>query len=168
MYRNLERIKMSDVYLSDWESLVKSVNDKASKILEKDVAPVAEEILKEHIKSDIYDVYTPKENGWVDGKTYERRNDLEDGVKSILQNNNTLCVTSTTKASPSVLDGYSFRNRYTGAFLKLLESGNMGIWKGGFPRPAVSNTEKDFETNSEIKEAIKNGIKREIGIYIEI
>ena len=159
---------MSDLYFSDWESLVKSVNDKASEILEKDVAPIAEEILKEHIKSDIYDVYTPKENGWVDGKTYERRYVLGDGVKSTLEDSDTLLVTSTATASPSVFGDHSFDDKYDGAFLELLESGHMGIWKSGFPRPAVSNTEKDFETNSEIKEAIANGIKREIGVCIEI
>lgn len=56
---------MADHFFSDWESLVSAVDAKATKILQKDVAPVAEDILKKHIKSDIYDAYTPKTNGWV-------------------------------------------------------------------------------------------------------
>lgn len=159
---------MSDVYFSNWDELVNAINSKASEILEKDVAPVAEEILKEHIKSDIYDVYTPKEGGWVDGTTYQRRYVLEDGVKSTLEDSNTLLVTSTATASPSVFGDHSFDNKYDGSFLELLESGHMGIWRGGFPRPAVSNTEKDFKKNLEIKKAIKNATKREIGNCIDV
>lgn len=161
---------MADKYCSDWDQLIEEVNKKASKILEKDVAPVAEDILKKHIKSDIYDVYTPKEHGWVNGTTYERRNILKDSVVSFLQGSNTLMVTSKKEvtASPAVVKGWSFHNRYQGAFLKLIESGNTGIWRNGFPRPAVSNTQAEFETSSAIKSAIKRGIQREIGIYTEI
>lgn len=44
----------------------------------------------------------------------------------------------------------------------------MGIWRGGFPRPAVTNTQNEIDTSQEIKSAIQNGIQREIGICIEI
>jgi len=159
---------MADRFFSDWDELVNAVDNKATKILQIDVAPVAENILKKHIKSDIYDAYTPIENGWVNGKTYERRHVLEDAITSILQDKHTILITSTATASPAVLSGWSFHNRYPGAFLKLLESGNMGIWRGGFPRPAVSNTQDEIDTSREIKSAIQKGIQREIGICIEI
>ena len=159
---------MPDKYFSDWASLVSAVDQKATAILKQDVAPVAEDILKKHIKSDIYNAYTPKPNGWVNGTTYQRRHVLEGAVTSLMPDPHTLIVTSTATASPAVVPGWSFHNRYPGAFLKLLESGNMGIWRGGFPRPAVSNTEADFETNKKLHSAIKNGIKREIGICVEI
>ena len=42
---------MADVYFSDWNSLVKEVDKKAGQILKNDVAPIAENILKKHIKS---------------------------------------------------------------------------------------------------------------------
>lgn len=162
---------MTDKYFSDWEALASAVDAKADNILKQDVVPVAESILKRHIKSDIYDVYTPKENGWVssDGQrtTYQRRNILEDEVISLMSNK-TLTVTSTAAASPSIIKGHSFRNRYPGAFLKLLESGNMGIWRGGFPRPAIKNTQAEFDTGTAIKSAVKRGIKREIGNCIEL
>lgn len=48
---------------SNWDSLVEAARSKCATILEKDVAPVAKEILKKHIQSDIYDVYTPTPNG---------------------------------------------------------------------------------------------------------
>lgn len=159
---------MADRFFSDWESLVSAVDAKATQILQRDVAPVAEDILKKHIKSDIYDVYTPKQNGWVNGTTYQRRHALEQAVTTIVQDKHTILVTSTATASPAVLSGWSFHNRYPGAFLKLLEVGNMGIWRGGFPRPAVTNTQNEIDTSQEIKSAIQNGIQREIGICIEI
>ena len=159
---------MADRFFSDWESLVSAVDAKATQILQRDVAPVAEDILKKHIKSDIYDVYTPKPNGWVNGTTYQRRYALEQAVTTIVQDKHTILVTSTATASPAVLSGWSFHNRYPGAFLKLLEVGNMGIWRGGFPRPAVTNTQNEIDTSQEIKSAIQNGIQREIGICIEI
>lgn len=159
---------MADRFFSDWESLVSAVDAKATQILQRDVAPVAEDILKKHIKSDIYDVYTPKPNGWVNGTTYQRRYALEQAVTTIVQDKHTILVTSTATASPAVLSGWSFHNRYPGAFLKLLEVGNMGIWRGGFPRPAVINTQNEIDTSQEIKSAIQNGIQREIGICIEI
>lgn len=163
---------MADVYFSEWDALVKAAEAKAEKILKKDVAPVAEEILKKHIQSDIYDVYTLKENGWVttDGArtTYQRRHVLEKAITSLMPDKQTLLVTSTATASPAVITGWSFHNRYPGAFLKLLETGNMGIWRGGFPRPAVSNTQEELDRSAAIQSAIKNGIKREIGICIDI
>lgn len=159
---------MADRFFSDWESLVSAVDARAAQILQRDVAPVAEDILKKHIKSDIYDVYTPKPNGWVNGTTYQRQHALEQAVTTIVQDKHTILVTSTATASPAVLSGWSFHNRYPGAFLKLLEVGNMGIWRGGFPRPAVTNTQNEIDTSQEIKSAIQNGIQREIGICIEI
>lgn len=159
---------MSDQYFSDWDSLIKAVDDKAENVLKKDVAPIAEELLRKHIKSDIYDVYTPRENAWVNGSTYQRRHVLEESITSFMSDKNTLLITSSATASPAIVNGWSFHNRYPGAFLKLLESGNMGIWKRGFPRPAVSNTQDEIDQSPKIKSAIKQGIQREIGICIEI
>lgn len=163
---------MANKFFDDWDSLVNAVNKVASNVLKNDVAPVAEDILIKHIKSDIYDAYTPKQNGWVtpEGKatTYERRHVLERSVTSYTTNNDTLLVTSTAMASKSVVKGYSFRNRYDGSFLQLLESGNMGIWRGGFPRPAVKNTQDEIDRSRRITSIIRQGIQREIGKCTEI
>lgn len=164
---------MADKFFADWDSLVNAVNKVASNVLKNDVAPVAEDILVKHIKSDIYDAYTPKQNGWVTPQglptTYVRRHVLEGSVTSyLIGNKDTLFVTSRATASQSVVKGHSFRNRYDGSFLKLLESGNMGIWRGGFPRPAVKNTQDDIDRSRRITSAIRQGIQREIGKCTEI
>lgn len=164
---------MADKFFGDWDSLVDAVSKAASTVLKNDVAPVAEDILVKHIKSDIYGVYTPKQNGWVTPggtpTTYARRHVLEGAVTSyLIGNNDTLFVTSRATASQPIVKGYSFRNRYDGSFLKLLESGNMGIWRGGFPRPAVSNTQNEIDTSRKITSAIRQGIQREIGKCTEI
>ena len=44
----------------------------------------------------------------------------------------------------------------------------MGIWNDGFPRPAVTNTQNEINSSDKIKKTIERGIKREIGICIEI
>ncbi len=162
---------MADKHFSDWTSLVQAVNKKSVEILKKDVSPVAEEILKERIKDDIYDAYTPIEGGYFAGKfytnAYKRRHVLENKIKSYMINKDTLLVTSTATASKPLVSGWSFHYKYDGAFLEMLEVGDMGIWKKGFPRPAVKNTERQFESDKRISSAIKKGIKREIGIYTE-
>lgn len=155
------------VSFSDWGELVDAVNQKLSIILYEEVAPVAEEILAKHIKSDIYDAYTPKENGWVNHTTYTRRHVLEGSITTILEDENTILITSKASASPSIVKGWSFQNRHPGSFLELLEVGHMGIWHNGFPRPAVGNTQKEFKTSQKIKSVIKKGIKRDVGEFIE-
>ncbi|MGN1154787.1 MAG: hypothetical protein ACI4TK_01275 [Agathobacter sp.] len=147
----------------DWDSLVEAADKKVTRILKQDVAPVVEEIVKSHIQSDIYYAYSPQPGAWINGTTYQRRHILENGVYSTVEND-TLFTTSNATASPSIIKGYSFRNRYPGAFLKLLEIGNMGIWRKGFPRPAVSNAQIEIDDNLQsgsISRAIENGIKRE-------
>lgn len=154
---------MRDRMFTDWESLVSASDKQLASILKKDVAPVAEEILLEHIKTDIYGAYTPKPGAWVHGTTYTRRHVLEDAITSYMLDSHTLLTTSTATASPSVVKGYSFSNRYDGAFLKLIEVGNTGIWRGGFPRPAVANTEREFDGSQKLNKAILRGIERVIG-----
>lgn len=118
-----------------WESLTAAAQDRCKTILEKDVAPIAENILKRHIQSDIYDVYTPITNGWVNGQTYQRRHVLENSVYHCFIADDEILITSNAPASKSIVKGYSFHNRRPGSFLKLLETGHMGIWRHGFPRP---------------------------------
>lgn len=154
---------MPDRDFSSWEELVGAVDKEIKDILIEDVAPVAKEIMRKHIESDIYGAYTPKLGAWVNGFTYQRRNDLEDGVVAVLNDPYTLFITNVTHASPSVVKGSSFRNRDLGAFLQLLESGNMGIWANGFPRPAVSNTQNEFDTGDRIPAAISYAISAKIG-----
>jgi len=138
---------------SDWDALVAQAQTKLDQVLQHDVSPVAEEILKDRIATDIYAAYTPA--------YYQRRHVLEQNITGELTKPGTLLVTSTADASPSFLKGYSFENRYPGAFLEMLEVGNMGFWRKDFPRPAVCRAQEEFVRSSEIKRSIESGIHRE-------
>ena len=151
---------MADIYFDDIEDLLDAVESRLTDVLMEDVAPVVEKILLKHIKTDIYGAYTPKPGAWVNGTTYQRRHVLEDGITSKVMNGDTLLVTSEATANQSVVKGYHFSNRYEGAFLQLLESGHMGIWRNGFARPAVANAQREAEESSAVNNAIKRGLKR--------
>ena len=139
----------------DWGTLVAQAQDKMDWILRSDVAPIAEDILRERIAVDIYAAYTPS--------YYQRRHVLEQQVEGDLTGPGTLLVTSTADASTSVVPGYSFENRSPGAFLEMLEVGNMGFWRRSFPRPAVAMAQGGIDRSAEIRKAIEDGIRREFG-----
>lgn len=144
-----------------WEALTSAAQKKCRTILDKDIAPIAEDILKKYIKSDIYDAYTPIPNGWVGGQTYERRHVLDGSVCHSFISDDEILITSNETASKSVVKGYSFHNRRPGSFLKLLETGNMGIWAHGFPRPAVGNAQKEINRSAIVRAAIRSGIAKQ-------
>ena len=146
---------------ANWEALTAAAQKKCEGILQRDVAPVAAEILRKHILSDIYGAYTPKQNGWVGGSTYQRRFVLPNTLTYYPIGQDEILISSNAEASPAIVKGYRFRNRYPGAFLQLLETGNMGIWRSGFPRPAVSNAQKEIDNSSAIQRATQTGIHRE-------
>jgi len=148
-------MRMSSNPAGDWESLAAQAQETLDCILLCDVSPVAEKILKERIAEDIYAAYTPS--------YYQRRHVLEQSVEGDLIGPGTLLVTSTANASPSVVPGYSFENRYPGAFLEMLEVGNMGFWRRHFPRPAVTMAQGAIDRSAEIKRDIADGLQREFG-----
>ena len=159
---------MPNTQFDSWDSLADAVQQRCKTILDKDVAPIAKKIVRQHINDDIYEAYTPKENGWVssDGTptTYKRRNLLlKRGAiyhEFTTKKNDEIIITSKVTASPAVVKGWSFHNRYPGAFLKLLESGNMGIWHGGFPRPAIGNAQKEIDKSPQINAVIQAGLNK--------
>jgi len=149
-----------------WETLTDVVQQRCAAILDKRVAPIAKEIVRKHIETDIYGVYTPVENGWVDSAwtraTYERRYSFlkRGAIYYSFSKPDEILITSDAKVSPPVVKGWSFRHRYPGAFLKLLETGNMGIWKAGFPRPAIGNAQKEIDRSSQISRAIRQELNK--------
>lgn len=159
---------MPNKHFDSWDTLTEAVQHRCKTILDKDVAPIAKKIVRNHIETDIYGVYTPRDLGWVDSNwlraTYERRYSLlKRGAiyhKFTTDKSDEIMITSDAKASPAVVKGWSFRHRYAGAFLKLLETGNMGIWSGGFPRPAIGNAQKEINRSSEIRRVIQQGLDR--------
>lgn len=146
-----------------WDALVAAAQFQVRDILFDDVGPVAKEIVQKHIRSDIYGAYSPKTGAWVNGTTYPRRNFLENSVYREFIDDETLLITSDASASKSIVKGYSFSKGEKGAFLKLIEQGPWGIWKHGFPRPAIANAQREIDSSAAIRSAIEHGIKSRIG-----
>lgn len=148
-------------YFADEASLIAALEAVPADILMNDVNPIAMEIFRKHIGSDIYAKYSPTPNGWVGHTTYQRRHVLEGGVFGEMQGMDTLNVTSNAPPGQSILGDPT-----TGAdsgFLRLLENGNMGFWAKGFPRPVIPNVQKEYDSSSAINAAIRSGIKRLFG-----
>jgi len=148
---------MSDSFAADWETLAYQSQNILDWILRYDVSPIAERILEERIDADIYAAYTPA--------YYYRRQALADRIMGDIIDTGLLFVTSMETASPSIIPGYSFEDRYPGAFLELLEVGNMGFWRKDFPRPAVLRAQGIIDRSSEIRSAIEDGIRREFSSH---
>lgn len=152
--------------------------------LNNDIKPIVYEILYKHIQKDIYGVYTPAENGWVEynpdtGRfrshvTYKRRYVLLDPKNAYSEthyeiNGDTitgkLFATIDAKVAPFPRKR-SFKYTGHGAFLELLEIGRLGIFTrakfggGSFPRPAVSNAQKEVDNSPRIKAAINRFVRR--------
>lgn len=123
----------------------------ARDILLHDVAPVATEILLKHIEKDIYNAYSPS--------FYTRRYSLvSDGnIYTKMIDDNTLFITSVAQPNKPHT-GWSSQG--PGSFLQMLEEGNMGWWKKGFARPAISNAQHEVDNSQKIIQAINRGKKR--------
>lgn len=113
------------------------------------VAPVVEEILRKHIESGIYGAYEPKE--------YVRRMSLTDSIRSQMISDNELLVTATSQPNRPANGWHSSGD---GAFLYMLEVGDLGWWRKGFPRPAISNAQREVDNSSAVENAKQKGIKR--------
>lgn len=152
------------------DSLFAELQDICDKVLEDYVAPIATTILKSHIRTDIYDAYTVKPNGWVSkdpngnlvSSTYQRRYSLlregEGGLFHRLENPGELLISSGAKKMPSVYRSKRYASR-DGDFLLLLSSHDMGAWAGGFSRPAVNNAQLEISRSSDVRNAIDSGLR---------
>lgn len=129
------------------EEFLAAVEAAIPEVAEEYIAPYVEDVLSRHIESDIYDVYTPKEGGWVHG-TYHRRHALTGGIQSVFKGD-VLSTTSTAAPSPSILGAATWGSA-EGAFFDLLASGNMGLWRNGFPRPAIPKAQAEIDGSTDV------------------
>ena len=113
------------------------------------VAPVVEEILRKHIESDIYGAYTPK--------FYERSYSLTANVRSQMISDDELLVTSTAVPNTPHAGWHSSGD---GAFLYMLEVGDLGWWRKDFPRAAISNTQRETDSSTKVRQAMKLGVEQ--------
>lgn len=118
-------------------------------VLMEYVAPVVEGILRKHIETDIYGAYSPT--------AYDRRMSLTNSIKSQMISDNELLVTA---ASQPNFPANGWHSSGDGAFLHMLELGDLGWWRKGFPRPAISNAQREVDSSTAVEAAKRNGIKR--------
>lgn len=123
-------------------------------------------VLQASIWNDVYRAYTPRPYGWVaytgqqdengnpvyrKGVTYKRRYDLPSSVYSELKEPGVLFISTKAKPRPSIWPTSSYDNNRAGAFLELLagnpskKNGGMGLWHGGFPRPALKHAQEHID-----------------------
>lgn len=127
-----------------------AIDASASRIvLMEYVAPVVEEILRKHIASDIYGAYSPN--------VYDRRMSLMNSIKSQMISDSELLVTAIAQPNKPA---HGWHSSGDGAFLHMLETGNLGWWRKGFPRPAISNAQREVDSSSAVERAKRTGIKR--------
>ena len=166
----------------NFAQLVAEAQSLVDTALENEISAYVKSVLREHIVSDIYNVYHPKYLGWIipakapQGSwsspvgfgtgthrraTYQRRYSLLQNITGHLTNSGELLVTSTAQKMPPVYRGASYTS-YDGDFLRLLEgtpekpNNGLGAWQGGFGRPAVTKTQQ--EINRKIKPIIKRAL----------
>lgn len=160
-----------------WEALTAALDAAVPAVLESSVAPAMEKIVSERVEKDVYKAYTPIPGGWIYNKikksarsaysnsaednTYHRRYSLRN-LTSFMDGRNTMVTTTESAPASSVVEGWSFHNRRPGSFFQLLESGNTGIWNGGFPRYPIRNAQKEIDESltrpsSNLTKAIEQG-----------
>lgn len=152
---------------SNWSGLIAAVQEKCGEILDEFVRPVAEDILHEHIRDDIYASYSPVGR---DAGGYDRRDALGGRGNTVgeVQDNNLLVVTNIAPPSPSVF-GSARAGAGEDELLYWIENGLVPnyfnehdyVWM--HPRPAVENAQDEINISSDIRAAIKNGISQKIG-----
>lgn len=116
------------------------------------VAPVVEDILRKHIQDDIYGAYSPT--------SYVRRGSLTGTITSRMIADDELLVTAISQPNAPA---HGWASSGEGAFLYMLEVGDLGWWRKGFPRPAISNAQKEVDASAAVERAKKAGIKRVMG-----
>lgn len=145
------------------QELAAYIDSRTDEILLDYVAPVVEEILLKNIENMIYGTYTPQPGAWVNGTTYQRRRLFGDHMVRKIEEPGLLAVTSNAAPSDPVVKGARFLPYTDGAFLGMLENGDMGIWRSGFPRPAVSSAQKEVYHSLAVQIAIRSGLERLFG-----
>lgn len=127
-----------------------AIDAAAAKIILMDyVAPVVEDILRKHIREDVYGAYSPTQ--------YVRRGSLTGTITSKMIADNELLVTATSQPNAPA---HGWASSGEGAFLYMLEVGDLGWWRKGFPRPAIANAQKEVDESAAVERAKKAGIKR--------
>lgn len=140
-------------------------------ILHNYVVPVMKDILLKHIQDDIYGQEAPTKHQWFGGQPYSRTGALleESSLYDIMLDDTTVMVTSNAQPDYApIKTSKRFDGNTEGGFLAMLENGNMGFWSTvtglRFPRPAISNAQKEIDDSPEIEAALQRGLKEVLGL----
>lgn len=115
-----------------------------------ELAPDVEQVLLNHIRSDIYGAYTPQ--------SYDRRYELWDG-KNIESNvsGHELTVKDMTPGSTPLAAGYTPPGN---VLIGIIEEGaqghGYGKWRKAFARPAVANAQREVGQGGLVLKKLKD------------
>ena len=151
-----------DVYSSD--QLLREIAGVVRDILYEDIKPEAERIFKNEVETTIYKAYVPRQ--------YVRRHNIGSNIYTDITSKRLYTyhfeITSDETANKSITRfgtpvGFGgFKYGHPGAFVEMLEVGNMGWWRKHFPRPVISNTQIKFNSG-ELDKTISDAISNKIG-----
>ncbi|MFE6075781.1 hypothetical protein ACFVQB_15015 [Paenibacillus sp. NPDC057886] len=134
----------------DLIKFLQKLNQPIAKALSNDVAKTVKKVMKENVKDEVYEVYTPDPNS---AYSYKRTGLLgsEESMKSELINDTTLVVENIRS------DGD--RN-----VAEIVESGQgyqYSFEYAGVPRPFTEATREELRNSGEHKAAMHKGLKRQ-------
>lgn len=135
----------------DWAGELKESDLEISKAAIAEIKRLGEDLLKRHIETSIYAIDRRGENSWVHRKKYERRHQLPETVRSYVEGNY-VWITADGEPNTPIGKNSTFVSAEPGAFLGLLESGNLGFltktrrYAPKFPRPVLKNAQKEADS----------------------
>ena len=143
---------------SNLDLLAKFLEEKIDKSLKRETAQVVVKTMQQHIKSDVYPLYSPD--------MYQReyyRGGLLDPDNIEIQ------VTNTGISVENVRDNTTDED-YNGHYRNVAEIVETGenynwtasrIYKDPFPRPFTENTREELRTSNILEQAMKDGLNRQ-------
>lgn len=141
----------------DLASLMKYLNASINDALQNEVAPVVEAKMKEKIKTEVYDAYTPRE--------YQRRYELgsEGNISSELISDGVLLTKNTADPSPSVI-GTPYGSSGSTTFPQWVNDGfvpnifNDRDYPWMHPRDFIGATVDELKSSGEVATALAKGL----------
>jgi hypothetical protein len=151
--------------------LLKHIEKNVKESLEDDVAKEVKRVMKDHIETDVYDVYEPT--------SYKRTGKLKEDIDhSLIEDGYTLSVRNTREENQygkhkniaEIIEtgiGYEKYKVSQGKIMKVsIKPSRKSGWKDWKPRPFTENTRLDLIRNKQHEDAMRKGLKKR-GMEVE-